>query len=82
MSMSVAILFLAAVTVQPIVVERPRMMARAQARATVRIVRGAHLDWGDRRPRDGARLTKGTVVGSHDSADRGVRRPAEFIEFE
>jgi hypothetical protein len=82
MSMSVALLFLAAVTAQPIVAERPRMTARAQARATVRIVRGARLGWGDRRPRDGARLTRATFVDFRDNGAAALRRPAEFIEFE
>jgi hypothetical protein len=81
MSMSVALLFLAAVTAQPIVAERPRMTARAQARATVRIVRGARLGWGDRRPRDGARLTRATFE-PRNNADGVLSRPAEFIEFE
>ncbi|MEO8618358.1 MAG: hypothetical protein ABI412_03245 [Sphingomicrobium sp.] len=69
-------IFLAAALATPIPTAPPTSV-RAEARATVRIVRGARLQWGSNDVPGEARLTNISV-----RIEDGTSRPARLIEFE
>ncbi len=76
MSMSLfSLLFVATLAASP--AEPPRQAVRAEARATVRIMRGERIGWGRRDHPRGARITQIDYRPA-----QGKPQPARFVEFE